>query len=128
MPYVMQNKQKEPAYCCRRVMIFPEGIWLISDDLRMAGKQESTMYFHLAPEVIVKEQKEREVLLENEDVRLILGAEYPLEQRKEIFVYFASHTASLHSGSPQSFCSNYSDCLQNMRNSRNRPALPSGSL
>ena len=84
MPYVMQNKQKEPAYCCRRAMIFPEGIWLISDDLRMAGKQESTMYFHLAPEVIVKEQKEREVLLENEDVRLILGAEYPLEQRKEI--------------------------------------------
>ena len=42
------------------------------------------MYFHLAPEVIVKEQKEREVLLENEDVRLILGAEYPLEQRQEI--------------------------------------------
>ena len=38
-------------------MIFPEGIWLISDDLRMVGKQESTMYFHLAPEVIVKEQK-----------------------------------------------------------------------
>ncbi|MFR8019121.1 MAG: heparinase II/III family protein [Mediterraneibacter gnavus] len=84
MPYVMQNKQKEPAYCCRRILIFPEGIWLLSDDLRMAGTQESTMYFHLAPEVIVKEQKEREVLLENEDVRLILGAEYPLEQRQEI--------------------------------------------
>ena len=47
---------------------------LLSDDLRMAGTQESTMYFHLAPEVIVKEQKEREVLLENEDVRLILGS------------------------------------------------------
>lgn len=84
MPYVMKNEQNVPAYCCRRVMIFPEGIWLISDDLRMAGKQESTMYFHLAPEVSVVKQSQRSAVLENGGARLVLTAEGNLEQTREI--------------------------------------------
>ena len=117
----MQNKQKEPAYCCRRILIFPEGIWLLSDDLRMAGTQESTMYFHLAPEVIVKEQKEREVLLENEDVRLILGAEYPLEQRQEILsrIYNENEEHTVFSGKkPTGKMKEYVQhgCTRRMRN------------
>ena len=84
MPYVMQNEQKEPAYCCRRTWILPEGLWLISDDLRMAGAQESTMYFHLAPEVTVKDRQKNSLLLENDGVRLVRGADAPLEQTQEI--------------------------------------------
>ena len=84
MPYVMQNKQKEPAYCCRRILIFPEGIWLLSDDLRMAGTQESTMYFHLAPEVIVKEQKERDIYKCNRHFSYICRKEGILLQQLQI--------------------------------------------
>ena len=84
MPFLSREPEGGPAFHNRQVLIFPEGIWFISDDLRMEGTHKSRCRFHFSPEVaVVKELPESgEVLLENSGIRLKLGACEPLEKER----------------------------------------------
>ena len=87
MPFLSKEPEGSLAFHNRRVFILPEGVWLISDDLRMDGQQESFCRFHFDPKVVpVKEIQDgaKEILLENQGVSLILGSDQPLSCSQEI--------------------------------------------
>lgn len=86
MPFLSREPEGGPAFHNRQVLIFPEGIWFISDDLRMEGTHKSRCRFHFSPEVaVVKELPESgEVLLENSGIRLKLGACESLEKERAL--------------------------------------------
>lgn len=73
MSYVIQNSDSNIAYCSRKVFIFPEGIWIITDDIRAKGKNNSHTYFNLDSKVKIERISENELNLINDDVILKLG-------------------------------------------------------
>ena len=75
LPFVSRAPQGSLCFHNRRVWMFQEGIWLTIDDLRMDGAQESKLFYHLAPEVEVKQYKNKpgEITLYRDGLELTLG-------------------------------------------------------
>lgn len=94
MPFLSRRPGGQMAFQSRRVLIFPEGIWLIADEIRMDGVHKSQTIFHFAPEVkkcpfrpegaeALASPPEQEVLLERDGIRLKLGNETGWAGKKE---------------------------------------------
>ena len=81
MSYLVQNLDNNIAYCCRKCFMFPEGIWIIVDDIRAKGKNNSHTYFNLDSNVKIERISENELNLINDDVILKLGNDNKLSYK-----------------------------------------------
>ncbi len=84
MPFLSKEPGGQMAFHNRRVFVFPEGIWLIADEIRMDGVHKSQAAFHFAPEVRLRDQKAGEVLVERDGIFLKLGNEKGWSWRKDV--------------------------------------------
>lgn len=84
MPFLSKEPGGSMAFHNRRALVFPEGIWLIADEIRMDGVHKSQASFHFAPEVKLRSEKAGEALVERDGIRLKLGSEKELVWKKDV--------------------------------------------
>lgn len=79
LPFLSRSSGGSLCFHSRRVFVFPEGLWLTIDDVRMDGPHKSRLYYHLAPEVEIDPpgMPSETIALRREGLRLVLGGGTP---------------------------------------------------